>query len=44
VCLTAPAGAAVAAQHARGRSLINGPKLDGDAGHASQHDIDAMFG
>ena len=25
------------------RELINGPKLDGDAGHASQHDIDTMF-
>jgi chemotaxis protein CheZ len=25
-------------------ALINGPKLDGDAGHASQRDIDAMFG
>jgi chemotaxis protein CheZ len=24
-------------------SLLNGPKLDGDAGHASQDDIDAMF-
>ena len=23
--------------------LINGPKMDGDTGHASQHDIDAMF-
>lgn len=23
--------------------LLNGPKLDGDAGHASQHDIDALF-
>jgi chemotaxis protein CheZ len=23
--------------------LINGPKLDGDTGHASQRDIDAMF-
>ncbi|MCC8942520.1 hypothetical protein CI1B_68880 [Bradyrhizobium ivorense] len=23
--------------------LLNGPKLDGDAGHASQDDIDAMF-
>ena len=23
--------------------LLNGPKLDGDVGHASQHDIDAMF-
>jgi chemotaxis protein CheZ len=26
------------------RALLNGPKLDGDAGHASQSDIDAMFG
>jgi hypothetical protein len=26
------------------RALINGPKLDGDSGHASQHDIDKMFG
>jgi chemotaxis protein CheZ len=25
------------------RALLNGPKLDGDAGHASQSDIDAMF-
>jgi chemotaxis protein CheZ len=25
------------------RSLLNGPKLDGDAGHASQDDIDALF-
>ena len=24
--------------------LLNGPKLDGDPGHASQDDIDAMFG
>lgn len=24
--------------------LVNGPKLEGDAGHASQADIDAMFG
>jgi chemotaxis protein CheZ len=24
--------------------LLNGPKLDGDIGHASQDDIDAMFG
>jgi len=24
--------------------LINGPRLDGDGGHASQRDIDAMFG
>jgi chemotaxis protein CheZ len=27
-----------------GRALVNGPKLDGDTGHASQCDIDAMFG
>lgn len=26
------------------RGLLNGPKLDGDSGHASQHDIDQMFG
>ena len=25
------------------RALLNGPKLDGDPGHASQSDIDAMF-
>ncbi len=25
-------------------SLLNGPKLDGDVGHASQDDIDALFG
>ncbi len=25
------------------RDLLHGPKLDGDSGHASQHDIDAMF-
>lgn len=26
-----------------GGSLLNGPKLDGDTGHSSQDDIDAMF-
>lgn len=26
------------------RGLLNGPKLDGDTGHASQRDIDKMFG
>jgi chemotaxis protein CheZ len=35
------ASAAIAPKPADG--LINGPKLDGDTGHASQHDIDAMF-
>jgi chemotaxis protein CheZ len=24
--------------------LLNGPRLDGDSGHASQNDIDEMFG
>jgi chemotaxis protein CheZ len=28
----------------QGHALLNGPKLDGDDGHASQRDIDAMFG
>jgi chemotaxis protein CheZ len=28
---------------AHGTDLINGPRLDGAAGHASQRDIDAMF-
>jgi chemotaxis protein CheZ len=27
-----------------GPRLVNGPKLDGDQGHASQSDIDTMFG
>jgi chemotaxis protein CheZ len=27
-----------------GNGLINGPKLDGDTGHASQRDIDQIFG
>ena len=26
------------------RGLLNGPRLDHDAGHASQRDIDKMFG
>jgi chemotaxis protein CheZ len=37
-----PGGASAAPAPAR--DLVNGPKLDGDAGHASQHDIDALFG
>jgi hypothetical protein len=24
--------------------LLNGPRLDGDSGHASQVEIDALFG
>lgn len=35
-----PAGIASASGH----GLINGPRLDGDSGHASQRDIDKMFG
>jgi len=27
----------------RGHGLLNGPKLDGDSGHADQRDIDKMF-
>ena len=38
-----PASPAMA-KPATGRGLLNGPKLDGDRGHASQHDIDKMFG
>jgi chemotaxis protein CheZ len=33
-----------ARQLAAGGGLINGPKLDGESGHASQRDIDAIFG
>jgi chemotaxis protein CheZ len=32
------------AKPSAGRGLLNGPKLDGDCGHANQHDIDKMFG
>ncbi|HEY5167652.1 MAG TPA: protein phosphatase CheZ [Pseudolabrys sp.] len=32
------------AKSASGRELLKGPKLDGDSGHASQRDIDEMFG
>ena len=31
-------------QGGRRRRLAQRPKLDGDIGHASQHDIDKMFG
>ncbi len=34
---------AIDAQQAGGARLLNGPKLEGDAGHVSQDDIDAMF-
>lgn len=36
-------GGAMAAKTAHDAKLLNGPKLDGDAGHASQHDIDKLF-
>jgi chemotaxis protein CheZ len=35
------AGAITADRHEK--KLLNGPKLDGEAGHASQQEIDAMF-
>jgi chemotaxis protein CheZ len=31
------------AERAGDRTLVNGPKLDGEVGHASQDDIDALF-
>jgi chemotaxis protein CheZ len=31
-------------QRSEDESLLNGPKRDGDAGHVSQDDIDALFG
>lgn len=37
-----PRAAAPSAAHERG--LLNGPRLGRDAGHATQHDIDRMFG
>lgn len=41
--LTGPRETAAAAP-AENSGLLNGPKLDGDSGHASQGDIDALFG
>ena len=41
-CDGRPAEAASGRQ-AKAKGLINGPKLDGDGGHASQSDIDALF-
>ncbi len=41
--LAGPGEAAAAAAPAQCSGLLNGPKLDGDAGHASQHDVDALF-
>jgi chemotaxis protein CheZ len=36
--------AAADAEHDIERKLMNGPKLNGDRGHVSQQEIDAMFG
>ena len=41
--LTSGADATGTAEPAENGGLLNGPKLDGDAGHASQGDIDAIF-
>jgi chemotaxis protein CheZ len=41
--VSAPGDAAVA-KAASERGLLNGPRLDGDGGHASQRDIDKIFG
>jgi chemotaxis protein CheZ len=38
-----PSDAPAAAKPAAGHQLIQGPKLDGDSGHAEQSAIDAMF-
>jgi chemotaxis protein CheZ len=43
-CDAVSAKAAAPAKPASGPGLLNGPKLDGDSGHASQCDIDEMFG
>jgi chemotaxis protein CheZ len=41
---SAAAPAPTSAKPAHHATMLNGPKLDGDRGHASQHDIDKMFG
>jgi chemotaxis protein CheZ len=38
-----PGDAPAAAGPAAGHVLVNGPKLDGDSGHANQGDIDTLF-
>lgn len=37
-------GKTALASPAARRNLLNGPRLDGDTGHASQGEIDALFG
>ena len=41
--LDGKAVAATAGARTAAGGLLNGPKLDGDAGHANQRDIDALF-
>jgi chemotaxis protein CheZ len=41
--LTGSAAAMMTAESAKNGGLLNGPKLDGDAGHAGQREIDALF-
>jgi chemotaxis protein CheZ len=42
-CDNASAETPKPAKFSRHHELLNGPKLDGDAGHASQRDVDEMF-
>ncbi len=41
--LTKPGAARTTSAAPAASGLINGPRLDGESGHASQRDIDAMF-
>ena len=38
-----PAGDRARRQAGADHGLLNGPRLDGDSGHTSQHDIDVLF-
>ncbi|MGE0565182.1 MAG: chemotaxis protein [Pseudolabrys sp.] len=42
--VTKPDMSAVADNGPVGRSLVNGPKIDGDSGHVDQNDVDNLFG
>jgi hypothetical protein len=42
-CNSVSAKDSASAKPTSGRGLLNGPKLEGDTGHASQRDIDEMF-
>jgi chemotaxis protein CheZ len=39
-----PSKADASMKHHAEPKLVNGPRLDGDSGHANQRDIDALFG